>query len=80
MGVAHRLEYSWVRLPAAASRPEGACSVYITSWHGAVISQVQEACLMCVVFPFLQILPVSHGLQLLLLVAIVVLGGLGEIC
>ena len=35
---------------------------------------------MCVVSPFLQILPVSHGLQLPLLVAVVVLAGLDEIC
>ena len=46
----------------------------------AVTLQMQEACLLCVVSPFLQMLPVSHGLQLPLLVAIVVLGGLGEIC
>ena len=58
----------------------GACSVCIMSWHGAVILQMQVACLMCVVSPFLQILPVNHGLQLPLLVAVVVLAGLDEIC
>ena len=78
MGVAHRMEYSWVRLPAC--KPRGACSVCIMSWHGAVISQMQEAYLMCVVSPFLQILHVSHGSQLPLLVAVVVLVGLDEIC
>ena len=42
--------------------------------------QIQEACLMCVVSPFLWRIPASHGLQLPLLVAAVVLGGLDEIC
>jgi hypothetical protein len=46
----------------------------------AVTLQMQEACLLCVVSPFLQMLPVSHGSQLPLLVAVIVLGGLDEIC
>ena len=41
---------------------------------------MQEACLMCDVSPFLQMMPVSYGSQLPLLVAVVVLGGLDEIC
>ena len=78
MGVAHKLEYSWVRLPA--SMPGVACSVYMMSWHGAITLQMQEACLMCVVSPFLQMIPASHGSQLPLLVAVVTLDGLDEIC
>ncbi len=78
MGVAHRLEYSWVRL--LASRLGGACRVHVEEWHDAVTLHMQEACLLCVVSPFLQVLPVSHGSQLLLLVAVVVLAGLDEIC
>ena len=45
----------------------------------AVTLQMQEAC-QCFVSPFLQVLPVSHGSQLPVLVAVVVLGGLDEVC
>ena len=38
---------------------------------------LQEACL-CAVSPFLQVLPVSHGLQQPWLVAVAVLGALDE--
>ena len=46
----------------------------------AVMFQMQAPCLMCFVSPFLQILPVSHGLQLLLLAAVVALGSLDKVC
>ena len=78
MGVAHRLEYSWVRL--LASKSGGACSAYIISWPGAIILQTQEACLSCIVSPLLQMMYASRGSQLPLLVAVVILGGLDEIC
>ena len=41
---------------------------------------MQEAYVMCVVSPFLQMIPPGHGSQLPLLVAVVELGGLDEIC
>ncbi len=45
----------------------------------AVTLQMQEACT-CVVSTFLQVLPVSHGLQQPVLVTVVVFGGLDESC
>ena len=55
------------------------CAVTIS--HGiADANGMRYMLLMCVVSPFLQMIPASHGSQLPLLVAVVELDGLDEIC
>ena len=77
MGVAHMLEYSWVRL--LASKLKGACSVYLEQWHGGChIAYARSLSVFCLPIP--AVLPVSYGSQLPLLVAVAVLGGLDEVC